>query len=116
MTWAVVGWLLPTLLLLPFEATQGPETNQAGARAGGWRRLAAACGRVEAIVESWLRRLVPAPKRPPGQQRLRAADAHPARAAGTHCALCWVVTLCALWLLCCSVAPLYGSGGDVPLR
>lgn len=114
MTWAVVGWLLPTLLLLPFEASEGPEHNQAGASAGGWRRLAAACGRLEVIVEAWLRRLVPFTTRPPGQRHRGSAEEQAARGAGTHSALCWMVTLAALWQLCCSMAPLYGSGGDAP--
>ena len=90
MTWAVIGWLLPTLMLLPIRATEQPEPSGAEQQRC-WRLQAVVRGGLEAPVEAWLRRLLP---------------------FGSNCALCWLVSLCTLWLLCCSVAPLYGGASE----
>lgn len=115
MTWALLGWLLPTLAIIPFEpafeAPQQPELRGAGRRAAIWRLPSVACSRLEAAVEAWLRRLLPLPAPP-----RRPGDEPPGEPAfGTSCVLCWLVTLCALWLVCCTVAPLYSAGSDAPL-
>lgn len=111
MTWALIGWLLPTLILMVLEPPppeQQPERSNAG-RLGRLARiqqlLAAACDRVEAALEAWLRRLLPRPQLHPAGEQVSPGS----------CALSWVLTLCGLWLLCCAAVPLYtssGGGGD----
>lgn len=103
--------MLPTLLLLqPVDAAaRPPERGGTGRREGCWQLPAVVCSRLEAALESWLLRLLPMPRRQPAAEEQQAA-------AGMKCVLCWMLTLCSLWLLCSSVAPLYGDGSHAELR
>ena len=112
MVWTLFAWLLPTLLLLPFQPEEAPLQPAGGARrAQRGSRLVALCGSAEAATEAWLRQLLPQP--------VAAADAAGgadgwggwAPHSNYRWALSWLVTLSWLWLLCCLVAPLYGDGG-----
>lgn len=115
--WVLFGWLLPTLLLLPFqpEPALQPSDGTQRAHRGFW--LVALWGRAEAATEAWLRQLLPHPAAPadvPGAAQ--GADGLGEWALpyqNYRCGLCWLVTLSMSWLFCCLVAPLYGDGGTV---
>lgn len=103
MTWALFGWLLPTLLLLPFEPEAAPQPSSGAQRSHPGSRLVALWGRAEAAAEAWLRGLRPQPLRADGPD-----EGVPNR--NRLCAMSWVLTVSMLWLACCAAATLYGDG------
>lgn len=81
--WSILGWLLPTLLLLPDAV-------------GGASRLAG-------LPEAALRLLLPSKPQamqPRAQQQGQLGGA-------ASCALYWLAVLLVVWGTCCSVAPLF---------
>lgn len=113
--WLVVGWLVPTLLLLqPLgrEAAPAPRHRRAG---GSWiaRRVGAvryALARLEGSLLNGLRSLLPAQPRRGGAQRQQAAQ------GGGHddtmpLPIRWLALLLLLWVPCRTLAPLYAGEG-----
>lgn len=102
MIWAMLAWLLPTLLVLPFDPAPRPGRNPQSTGRGSLP--AALCERLESAVEAWLRLLVPWSGASAGQP-----------AAPSKCLQCWFVTVIVLWQACCLAAPLYAAGHEAPL-
>ena len=95
-SWTTLGWLLPTLLLLPKPAAAPRRARQqvtAQERGGG-----GLAGRAAGCVEACLRLLL---CRQPHQQ-VRRCD----RCSGGACALAWFIALVGTWGASCLVAPL----------
>ena len=86
--WTVVGWLLPTLLLLPEADAESRHRSHRSHGRGA---------RVGRMLEAWLRMLLPAKPRP-GQPMIQAV---------ASCALHWWAVLLVSWGGCCSIAPLF---------
>lgn len=84
--WAIMGWLLPTLLLLP----EAPPARPGGSRLA-W------------ALETWLRMLLPVKQAP--QRRAQQAQLP----AAATCTLHWGAVLLVTWGACSSLAPLFGD-------
>lgn len=97
--WATLGWLLPTLLLLPDGSVAGaqwPATQQCSCR-----HLDRLATRIGCTLEAWLQMLLPAG---------RAADdaaAGQGQRARLPSAAAWWATLLVAWALSCTLAPLF---------
>ncbi|PSC75155.1 MMPL family isoform A [Micractinium conductrix] len=107
-SWATLGWLMPTLLLLPEQDAAGTRTNgAAGAAAGPLTVLGD-------FVEAWLRQLKP------GRRRDAEARAAWAEAAGQVLpttfsrVLHWWALMLVTWGACCSVSSLFTQPGGTP--
>ena len=126
-SWLMLGWLFPTLMLLPDRAGPGRRRRQARApaeqpRAAGRGRLAAAAAGISglgATLEAWLHQLqFPAWQ---GQQQMGGDGeewaAAPEEGEEVMCVLRWWVLVAVAWGACCTTAPLFvpagadGSGG-----
>lgn len=114
--WVLLGWVLPTLLLLwPLRGAQPcPASSRAagsGAGSGSWQprgllgRARDALGAAVDGVEAALRSLLPALPLPAalGQATGEAALTHSAR---LPLALRWMAALAGTWLACCAAVPL----------
>eukprot|EP00887_Chlorella_sp_A99_P007912 scaffold12.g7912.t1 len=97
MLWALAGWLLPTLVLVPRSRRHkgGFEGGGEGGDALSAGRAARLADRLAVALESWLRRL----RRP----RLSRRGAPGAAVFAVR----WWVLLLTVWGTCCAVAPLY---------
>lgn len=124
LSWLLIGWVLPTLLLLrpvaaaaaaswarrgdepgePLAASQGSSCSR-----GLLPRAAAAADRVARVVEAALSSLLPGhPQLMVVRGQHHAMDTSPLVVPGVlTLGVRWLLLIVPLWLLCCSVAPMY---------
>ncbi|KAL4440350.1 hypothetical protein ABPG75_003351 [Micractinium tetrahymenae] len=116
--WVLLGWVLPTLLLLwPLRcAPPCPAGSRAASGSGGSRRAsrqpsrllggaaALACKAVDG-VEAALRLLLPAPPLPARQDHMLGPGPL-TNSARLPLALRWMAALAGTWLACCAAVPL----------
>ena len=120
LSWVVIGWLLPTVLLLSKEraardrwqaaSPQAPTDCNNNRGAGGALGTAAAhsqwlVGRLAEVVEAGLLQLLP---ETPEDRQLRAEA--PSVAPNLLLFRWWLLFL-VTWCACCTVAPLFVSRG-----
>lgn len=115
--WVLLGWVLPTLLLLwplhcvqPCPASSRAAPSGSGADTGSQRPrgllggAAAAAGAAVDCVEAALRSLLPALPLPAELGQEPGADAL-ANSARLPLALRWMAALAGTWLACCAAVP-----------
>ncbi|KAL4436876.1 hypothetical protein ABPG75_004015 [Micractinium tetrahymenae] len=125
--WLVVGWLLPTLLLLqPQARSASARRRRSQQRQSGRRGVAARCLAALGSALAWLEghlltglrslRSTRVPAEPPaGQQAVQYRDMPPDDLpAALQLLLRWVTVLLPLWMACRTLAPMYAAEG-VPL-
>lgn len=95
--WVIMGWLVPTLLLLPEAGAHRPRSQrQSGNRAA-------------LLLESWLRMLLPRKRGAGRGGRGASAPQAPGIQAVASTLLHWWAVLLVSWGICCSVAPLWAD-------
>lgn len=121
--WLVVGWLLPTLLLLQPEAGGAGARRRRSQRRRGQRGVAARCLAGLGGAVAWLEghlltglhslRAVRVPvEAPAGRQTVQYRDMPPDDLpAALQLLLRWVTVLLPLWMACRTVAPMYAAEG-----
>ncbi|PRW60682.1 SMG9-like [Chlorella sorokiniana] len=103
--WLVLGWLLPTLLLLPDRVSHmevvPPSSAGSNGRAAAVTRVA---GKFATLLEAWLRLLAPSP-----QQARRGGQGQGGGpiSAGATLLLHWWAVVMVCWAAACSAAPLF---------
>lgn len=116
--WLVLGWLVPTLLLLPDRASQiippsssSTDSAESGGRIAAVTRLV---GKFATLLEAWLRLLAPTAQ--PTAQRIQLARRDGQEpgggpiSAGATLVLHWWAVVMVCWAAACSAAPLFLSG------
>ena len=101
--WSVLGWLLPTLLLLPDAGTKEAQALEAPLH-----RLRRPAARAVDLLEAWLRMLLPARQtRSSATARQGQGGQHAQLPPAAARALHWWVAALALWGVSCISAPLF---------
>lgn len=121
--WLVVGWLLPTLLLLQPEARASPARRRRSRRRHAHRGVAARClaglggalawleGHLLTGLHSLRSARVPL-EAPAGRDAVRYRDMPPDDLpAALQLLLRWVTVLLPLWMACRTAAPMYAAEG-----
>lgn len=111
--WLVLGWLVPTLLLLPDRASQivPPPSSSNSAESGG--RMAAVtrlAGKFATLLEAWLRLLAPTAQRVRHARRYGQEQGGGPISAGATLVLHWWAVVMVAWAAACSAAPLFLAG------
>ncbi len=110
--WLVLGWLLPTLLLLPDRTSAEDQTPPSSNAAGGGRmaRLTRVAGRFASLLEAWLRLLAPTAPRTQHAQRDGQEQGGGPISTGATMVLHWWAVVMVCWAAACSAAPLFVAG------
>lgn len=110
--WLILGWLVPTLLLLPDRDINGgqPETSSDdGSRAAAVTRFGA---KFASLLEAWLRLLAPA-QRAQHARRGGQDQGGGAISSGATLVLHWWAVVMMCWAAACSASPLFLAGRDL---
>ncbi|KAI7837555.1 hypothetical protein COHA_008570 [Chlorella ohadii] len=110
--WLVLGWLVPTLLLLPDRTSAEDQTPPSSNAAAGGRlaRLTRVAGRFASLLEAWLRLLAPTAPRAQHAQRDGQEQGGGPISAGATMVLHWWAVVMVCWAAACSAAPLFLAG------
>ncbi len=123
--WLVVGWLLPTLLLLRPEAGSASARRRRSQRRHAHRGVGARCLAGLGSALAWLEghvltglhslRSVRVPvEAPAGRRAVQYRDMPPDDLpAALQLLLRWVTVLLPLWMACRTVAPMYAAEGGL---
>ncbi|GBF99538.1 hypothetical protein Rsub_12344 [Raphidocelis subcapitata] len=113
LSWLILGWLVPALLLLPeAESARSASQQPRRAREGGSSQPQPApvprARTAGELVEAALSALLPPPGRPATGARRSELP------GGLMVALRWWILVQVLWGACCVAAPLFSSADEAP--